>query len=96
MQELKKKKMITREVSYWKDEISAIWNDGQIYIVSSICPHFGGTFKYLEKKGVLRCNWHKWDFDVKTGKLMTYPLKTCLKHYSFNIVNAESIEVLNV
>ena len=68
LQELKDKKKITIWNESLKDEISAFHTNKEIYVYSSICPHFGGEFEYNEKNLEIRCLWHGWKFDVTTGK----------------------------
>jgi nitrite reductase/ring-hydroxylating ferredoxin subunit len=86
--------IVTKWVDEWKDEISALTYEGDIYVLSTICPHLGGEFRYSSNNGILRCKWHAWEFSVKTGKLLTYPIATCLKHYQFEITNKNEIEVV--
>jgi nitrite reductase/ring-hydroxylating ferredoxin subunit len=93
VEDVEKKSIVTKWVDEWKDEISALIYEGDIYVLSTICPHFGGIFRYNSNNGILRCNWHAWEFSVKTGKLQTYPMATCLKHYHFEITDKNEIEV---
>ena len=81
--ELKKKQKITRWVEDWRDEISAIFLDGVVTVLSSVCPHFGGEFDVDFLNGELQCKWHAWRFDIESGKCRTYKLKTQLRHYLF-------------
>ena len=68
LQALKDKKKITIWNENLKDEISAFYVNEEIYVYSSICPHFGGEFEFNKKKLAIRCLWHGWKFDVTTGK----------------------------
>jgi nitrite reductase/ring-hydroxylating ferredoxin subunit len=72
LSDLKKKKFITKWYEEFNDEICGIYiSEQKIYFYSSICPHFGGDFKFLEENCQLRCNWHGWRFDVKSGESIT-------------------------
>ena len=79
LQALKDKKKITIWNENLKDEISAFYVNEEIYVYSSICPHFGGEFEYNKKKLVIRCLWHGWKFDVTTGKSISD-----INHYKKN------------
>jgi nitrite reductase (NADH) small subunit len=42
--------------------------DGEIYAMDNICPHWGGPLgRGTIENCRLRCPWHGWDFDPKTG-----------------------------
>ena len=63
----------------------ALFNvDGNFYALHNLCPHRGGPLSEGELLGTeVRCPWHAWSFDVKTGqnsenpdsKVKTYPVK---------------------
>ena len=42
---------------------------GRFYAISGDCPHLGGPLGegQLEEECVVRCPWHGWTFDVRTG-----------------------------
>jgi nitrite reductase (NADH) small subunit len=43
--------------------------DGEIYAMDNICPHWGGPLGQGKiENGRLKCPWHGWEFDPKTGK----------------------------
>ena len=79
LQVLKNKKKITIWNENLKDEISAFYVNEEIYVYSSICPHFGGEFEFNKKKSSIRCLWHGWIFDVTTGKSISD-----INHYKKN------------
>ena len=68
--ELKKELRITKWMDELRDEISAFYIDGNILVLSTVCPHFGGEFEY-DRKGTLTCRWHGWKFNVRTRKSLT-------------------------
>ena len=93
--ELQREKRVTRFVDELRDEISAVLVGGEIYVVSSICPHFGGILEVNEKRCEFRCIWHGWRFDIPTGKCKTYALKTSVRHYEFEITEDGFVEVIS-
>lgn len=83
--ELAAKGWIKRWVEDLRDEIAAIQTSDGVQVVSTICPHFGGEFDLSRSRTELRCRWHGWRFDGKTGRCLTHPVKTKLRHYRFDI-----------
>lgn len=58
--------------------------EGQFFAMGNICPHRGGPLAEGEiEKGLVRCPWHGWTFDLKTGthpdnqrvKVPVYPVE---------------------
>src|ERR1700761_9091475 len=45
----------------------------QVGLVESDGP---GTFRYSRKGEMLRCPWHGWEFDIRTGQSWFDPQKT--------------------
>jgi nitrite reductase/ring-hydroxylating ferredoxin subunit len=44
--------------------------EGTIYAIRNQCPHMGGDLgEGLLTGEVVRCPWHGWKFNVKTGKM---------------------------
>ena len=93
VKEVEAKEIVTKWVLEWRDEISALIFKDELYVLSTICPHFGGEFNYSSKKGVLRCKWHNFEYDVTSGKLLIYNLSTCLRHYPFEVNSNGDLEV---
>ncbi len=94
LEELNRSKRVTRIVEELRDEITAIDLDGKTHVFSSVCPHFGGEFKFDRRAGKTWCKWHGYEFDIRSGKCLTFPkLKTCLRHYEFQ-ENDGYLEVL--
>ena len=85
IEELRDKKIITKWVNEWRDEISALFvqEDDSISVFSSICPHFGGEIELFQNPPQLRCKWHDWRFDIKTGNCLSEVMPTSLRRYSF-------------
>lgn len=65
-----------------RDEIIVFKFNDEILVRSSICPHFGGEIYFDKKKSILRCRWHLWEFEPKTGKCLTYNVKSNVRDYS--------------
>jgi nitrite reductase (NADH) small subunit len=43
--------------------------DGTVYAIKNRCPHMGGDLgEGLLEGGIVRCPWHGWRFNVRTGK----------------------------
>ena len=90
--ELQEKKIITKWIDGWRDEVSAVFVDNNIVVYSTICPHFGGELELVKGSKKLRCKWHHWHFDLKTGKCLSSIMTACLRKYSF-IEKDEYLEV---
>jgi nitrite reductase (NADH) small subunit len=44
--------------------------EGTIYAIRNQCPHMGGDLgEGLLTGEVVRCPWHGWKFNIKTGKM---------------------------
>lgn len=52
-----------------------------------------GTYQYSRKGEMLRCPWHGWEFDIRTGKSFCDPLRTRVK--SFDIRVEDGAEVVD-
>lgn len=44
-----------------------------------------GEYDYVRKGEILRCPWHQWEFDVKTGQSWFDPVKTRVRSYETSI-----------
>ena len=69
-----------------RDEIIVFKFNGEIIIRSSICPHFGGEIYFNKKKLILKCKWHAWEFEPKTGKCLTYNVKSNVRNYEVKTI----------
>ena len=94
VEEIEKTRFICKWVDEWRDEIALLFQDGKMIAFSSICPHFGGKLR-IKGGGKLQCLWHDWEFDIKTGELLTYDLKTCkVRFFNYKINEKNKVEVL--
>jgi len=41
-----------------------------------------GQYRYHRKGEIIRCPWHAWEFDLRTGKSWCDPTRTWVKHYA--------------
>ena len=85
--ELKESAPITKWVDEWKDEISAFLVEGEILVLSSICPHFGGEFERVAGTRELRCKWPGWKFNLDSGECLTFKIPGGLNHYPFSEID---------
>ncbi len=46
-----------------------------------------GEYIFEKDKEVLRCPWHSWEFDIRTGRSIFNPDKVRVKTYEVNIDN---------
>lgn len=44
-----------------------------------------GDYSYARKGEILRCPWHQWEFDVKTGQSWFDPVKTRVRAYETKV-----------
>ena len=49
---------VTKFVKELRDELIIYKLNGEIFVKSSICPHFGGEIYFCKNKKKLRCKWH--------------------------------------
>ena len=70
-------------------EIGIFNVDGQYHGIRNVCPHRSGPiclgrlrpnvewdgqgFVYNRENEILKCPWHNWEFDVKTGECLVDP-----------------------
>lgn len=72
---------VTKFVEEIRDEIIIYKLNGEIFVKSSICPHFGGEIYFCKTKKKLRCKWHDWIYCPETGRCETYNIKTNVRNY---------------
>lgn len=44
-----------------------------------------GQYRYNGKREIVRCPWHGWEFDLRTGKSYCDPARTWVKSYATSI-----------
>ncbi|RLA62121.1 MAG: hypothetical protein DRQ88_04420 [Epsilonproteobacteria bacterium] len=92
LKDLKKQKTMTKWAGPFKDELTVIFKDGAITVFSSICPHFGGEFNIDLKNLKASCCWHGYEFDLSSGKCLSFSNCSPLRFYPF-LINHGDIEV---
>jgi len=72
----------------------AVYNiGGEFYATNNFCPHKGAPLAEGTLCGnVIECDWHGWQFDVRTGECLTVPEK--IETYEV-IVEDGVIKILN-
>jgi len=53
-----------------------------------------GDYRYTRKGEFVRCPWHGWEFDIKTGQSWWEPTKTRSRSYNVDIVSGEEATAL--
>jgi 3-phenylpropionate/trans-cinnamate dioxygenase ferredoxin subunit len=54
-------------------------------LVGLILPSEPGEYRWSRPGEILRCPWHAWEFDVKTGKAVVDPQKQRVKTYEVTV-----------
>ena len=55
-------------------EFAVIAHDGKFYAIENRCPHKGGPLGLGQvKNGTITCPWHRFRFELETGKSVTNP-----------------------
>ncbi|MCH8290448.1 Rieske (2Fe-2S) protein [Candidatus Poribacteria bacterium] len=49
-----------------------------------------GEYSYSRKGEILRCPWHGWEFDIKTGQSWWNPARMRVRRYEVNIEHGAS------
>ncbi len=52
-----------------------------------------GEYDYVRRGEILRCPWHQWEFDVRTGQSWFDPVKTRVRRYETSIEPSPAGEV---
>jgi nitrite reductase/ring-hydroxylating ferredoxin subunit len=50
-----------------------------------------GTYRYSRAGEILRCPWHGWEFDVRTGQSWCDPQKIQVRHYPVEVARGERV-----
>lgn len=51
-----------------------------------------GEYDYTQKGEILRCPWHGWEFDVKTGQSWFDPSKVRVRRYEVQVEKGAAID----
>ncbi len=52
-----------------------------------------GNYNYTRKGEILRCPWHSWEFDIKTGQSWWSPAQRRVRKYEVHVESGEEIEI---
>jgi nitrite reductase/ring-hydroxylating ferredoxin subunit len=56
--------------------------------VTGFCEPSGvGEYKWIRDGEIIRCPWHAWEFDIKTGRSIFNPQKVRTRRYEITIEN---------
>jgi nitrite reductase/ring-hydroxylating ferredoxin subunit len=60
---------------------------GEFFAVSDRCPHQGGPLSKGIVTGfvVIRCPWHSWEYDIRTGKSWCDPRRIQVRNFEVNV-----------
>ena len=50
-----------------------------------------GHYQYSRKGEILRCPWHGWEFDVRTGQSFCEPEKISVRGYAMEVVEGQRV-----
>ena len=77
--------------------------DGDYYALRNICPHRAGPLcrdrlrplvlpgmTYTREGEILKCPWHQWEFDIKTGQTLYEP-KLRVRTYRVEVDGAQVV-----
>ncbi|MPZ59282.1 MAG: Rieske 2Fe-2S domain-containing protein [Rhizobiales bacterium] len=51
-------------------------------LVESSTP---GEYRYSRRGEIIRCPWHSWEFDIRTGKSWCDPARLRIRHYPVSV-----------
>lgn len=51
-----------------------------------------GSYRYARKGEILRCPWHGWEFDIKTGQSWFDPARTRVRRYRVSVESGSALE----
>ena len=87
MEELQRRHCVITWIDALGDEIAVILIKGKVIVRSSVCPHFGGEFRFNDRSATLECKWHGWKFDAETGQCRNYRIGTKLRAYESQVID---------
>jgi 3-phenylpropionate/trans-cinnamate dioxygenase ferredoxin subunit len=65
-------------------------NGRQIALIESPCP---GEYQYDRKGEIIRCPWHAWEFDIRTGKSQFDPRRTKVRAFPACVEKGEALQL---
>ncbi len=65
--------------------IALFLREGRVYALGETCPHRGGPLHLGRvERGIVRCPWHLWQFDLLSGRSPVNP-KSCVPAYPVRV-----------
>lgn len=61
------------------------------YLSGLLLSEEPGKYEYSRKGEILRCPWHSWEFDVRTGQSWFDPTKTRVKSYQAAVEKGQTL-----
>jgi nitrite reductase/ring-hydroxylating ferredoxin subunit len=69
-------------------------------INGTLTPSDPGEYVWEREGEILRCPWHGWEFDIKTGRSIFNPHRTCVRSYDVTVASPvaedESVETFDL
>jgi 3-phenylpropionate/trans-cinnamate dioxygenase ferredoxin subunit len=60
-------------------------NLGQGMLTGLVQSNEPGDYRYSRKGEILRCPWHSWEFDIRTGKSWCDPARLHVRQYTVSV-----------
>ena len=55
-----------------------------------------GEYQYSRPSEILRCPWHGWEFDIRTGQSWCDPLQTRVRRYEVQVETGSQLEAADL
>ncbi|MBT5877374.1 MAG: Rieske (2Fe-2S) protein [Candidatus Latescibacteria bacterium] len=62
------------------------------YLTGFLKARIPGEYTYTRQGEILRCPWHGWEFDVKTGQSWIDPKKVRTRSYPAHVSSASAVQ----
>jgi nitrite reductase/ring-hydroxylating ferredoxin subunit len=95
----------SRKLVQVKGRDVALFNvKGELFAILDRCPHAGasrltglmsatgpGQYEHSRDGEILRCPWHGWEFDLRTGKSCAEPNKLWIKNFEVGLAAPDEL-----
>jgi 3-phenylpropionate/trans-cinnamate dioxygenase ferredoxin subunit len=61
------------------------------YLSGFVTSKTPGEYQYSRKGEILRCPWHAWEFDIRTGQSWFDPAKTRVRRYEVHVAPGSAL-----
>jgi nitrite reductase (NADH) small subunit/3-phenylpropionate/trans-cinnamate dioxygenase ferredoxin subunit len=73
-------------------EIAVFNVDGTLCAIDNLCPHRGGPLGEGKLNGnIVTCPWHRHEFNVKTGEIVSLLIRPNVKTYPVTIEESDIV-----